>query len=161
MATTESDRLNGLKNQFTTLPVFMRRIHRILGAVWLLSFALTLVVDTSELPGPSIPGLSFVALVITGGYLLFRPWVRGSTTVSDRLKALKNWTWTPSVVVRRTHRIAAALFLLFLALGLSILGTGGPESPLLLVPIVVFLVYLAITGLYMFFRPWVSRFRAR
>lgn len=159
MATSEADRLDGLKNLFTGLPAFMRRIHRFLGTLWLLSFALTLVVDTSTLPGPSIPGLSFIALIITGVYLLVRPWVRGPTSVSDRLNGLTNWTWTPSVVIRRTHRIAATLFLLFLALGLSIFAAGGPESPLLLVPIVVFLAYLAITGLYMFFRPWVTRFR--
>lgn len=161
MASTVSDRWRSLKNRFTILPVFMRRVHRIVGVLWILSFALTLVIDTSELPGPSIPALSFIALIVTGTYLLLRPWVRGSTTVSERLKGLKNWTRTPSVVIRRTHRIAAALFLLFLAVGLSVTAAGNPESPLVLLPIVVFLIYLAITGTYMFLRPWVNRFRAR
>lgn len=161
MATAISDRWNWFRNRFTMLPVFVRRTHRIVGAVWILSFALTLAVDTSEVPGPSIPAVSFIALVITGSYLLLRPWVRGSTTASDRLKGLKNWTRTPSVVVRRTHRIGATLFLLSLVLVLAIQAAGGPQSPLFLIPIVVFLVYLAITGTYMFLRPWVNRFRAR
>lgn len=161
MSTTSSDRWNWLKKRFTRLPVFVRRVHRIVAILWILSFALSLAVSTEELPGPSIPALSFIALIITGSYLLLRPWIRGSTTVSDRLKGLKNWTRTPAVVVRRTHRIASALFLLFLALGLSIVAAGGPESPLFLIPIVVLLVYLAITGSYMFLRPWVNRFRAR
>lgn len=163
MATTISDRWNRLKNEFTVLPVFVRRVHRIVGALWVLSFALTFAVSSTggELPGPSLPALSIITLVITGSYLLLRPWVRGSTTVSDRLKSLKHWSRTPSVVVRRTHRIASALWLLFLAVGLSINAAGGPESPLVIIPVVVFLVYLTLTGIYMLLRPWVDRFRAR
>lgn len=160
---TISGRWNWLKRRFTILPVLIRRLHRIVGPLWLLSLGLTVAVDAAglELPGPSIPGISFIALVLTGSYLLLRPWVRGPSTVSDRLKGLKRWTRTPSVVIRRTHRIAAALFLLLLAVGLSIEAAGGPESPLVIVPVVVFLIYLAITGTYMFLRPWGRRFRAR
>lgn len=161
MATTIPDRMDWLKNRFTVLPVVVRRAHRIVGILWILSFALTFVVDLSALPGPSIPGLSFIALIITGTYLLLRPLVRGPTTVSDRLKGLKHWTRRPSVVIRRTHRIVATLFLLFLVLALSLEAAGGLESQLVLGPIVVILLYLGITGLYMFLRPWVNRVRAR
>jgi hypothetical protein len=73
--TTILDRWKRFKDRFRILPVIIRRVHRIVGVLWILSFALTVAVDTSQLPGPSIPGLSFVALVITGGYLLLRPWV--------------------------------------------------------------------------------------
>lgn len=143
------------------MAVYIRRFHRIVGAVWILSLALALAVDAAgtELPGPSIPGLSFIALVLTGSYLLFRPWVRGSTTVADRLKGLTTWTRTPAVVIRRTHRIAAGLFLLFLAIALLIAAAGGPESPVFLIRVVALLLYLALTGTYMFLRPWVNRVR--
>lgn len=165
MSDTISERWNWLTNRTVALPVFVRRFHRIVAMLWILSFALSLAVDAAggEIPGPSIPALTFVALVLTGSYLLLRPWVRGSTTVSDRLNGLTSWSRTPSVVVRRTHRIVATLFLLalVLALGISVLGVGDPESPLVIVPIVAFLAYLAITGLSMFLRPWVNRVRAR
>lgn len=67
MATTISDRWNGLKNQLTILPALLRRFHRIVAAVWVLSVAVTLAVPAAgeQLPGPSTPGLSFIALIIT------------------------------------------------------------------------------------------------
>lgn len=162
MVTTTSDRWNRLTNRFRRLPIVVRRVHRIVGALWILSVALSYAVTSAggEVPGPSLPALSLVTLVFTGGYLLLRPWVR-RTTVSDRLKRLTNWDVSRSVFVRRTHRIAATVWLLLLALALSIEAAGGPESPLLIVPVVVFLVYITFTGAYMFLRPWVNRFRDR
>lgn len=162
MGTTISDRWNWLKNRTRILPVFIRRIHRIVGALWILSLALTFAVSSTggDLPGPSLPGLSIVTLIVTGSYLLLRPWVRGPTTVSDRLHGLKNWNWTPSFVVRRTHRIASALWLVFLAIGLSTGAEGGPDESPIIIPIVILIVYLTLTGLYMLLRPWVNRFRA-
>lgn len=142
------------------IPVFIRRTHRIVATLWLVSLALPLLVDTSEIPGPSIPAILFITLLITGGYLLLRPLVRGSATVSGRLNGLKTWTWNPAVVLRRTHRIAGSLFLLSLAVALVITAVGGPEN-LVLIPLVAVLIYLAITGLIMFFRPWVNRVRTR
>lgn len=159
MATSIADRWNGLKNRFTNLHGFILRAHRIVGPLWLVSLALGFVVDTSQIPGPSIPGLLFIALLITGGYLSLRPWVRGSATVSERLNRLKQWTWKPSVVIRRTHRIAGGLFLLSLVVGLATTAAGGPEQ-LVLIPLVVILLYLALTGLYLFLSPWVNRVRS-
>lgn len=160
MATTISDRWDWLKGRFTVLPVVVRRVHRIVGLLWILSLAVTFVVDTSEIPGPSIPGLAFIALILTGIYLLLGPWVRGPASVSDRLKGLKSWPRTPSVIVRRTHRIAATLFLLLLVVALSLEATGGSAPELILAPVVVTLAYLGLTGIYMFLGPWVNRFRA-
>lgn len=140
------------------IPVFIRRTHRIVATLWLVSLALPLLVDTSEIPGPSIPAILFITLLITGGYLLLRPLIRGPATLSGRLSGLKTWTWRPWVVLRRTHRIAGTLFLLSLAIALVVTAVGGPEQ-LALIPLVVFLIYLAITGLVMFFRPWVNRVR--
>lgn len=162
MSTTTSERLNRIKNWTPILPVFVRRVHRIVGAMWVLSLALAYAVSTTggEVPGPSLPGLSIITLVITGGYLLLRPWVRGPITVWDRLKGLKHWNWTTSFVIRRTHRIASALWLLFLAIGLLTGAEGGPEESPIIIPIVVFIVYLTVTGIYMLLRPWVNRFRA-
>ncbi len=162
METNMSDRWDRLKSRFAVLPAATRRVHRVLGTVWLLSLALTLAVPSASerIPGPSIPGLSFVALVFTGTYLLLRPWVRGPTTASDRLAGLRHWTWTPSVVVRRTHRIASALFLVLLVVALAITAVSGSEPRLVLVPVVALLLYLAVTGTYMFLGPWVTRLRA-
>lgn len=159
MATSIADRWNGLKNRFTGLHGFILQTHRIVGPLWLVSLAGGFLIDTSQIPGPSIPGLLFIALLITGGYLSLRPWIRGSRTVSERLSGLTQWTWTPAVVIRRTHRIAGGLFLLSLAVALAVTTAGGPEQ-LVLIPLVVVLLYLAITGLYLFFSPWVSRVRA-
>ena len=144
------------------LPGYIRRGHRIIALLWVLSFILTLVVPAvSELPGPSLPALLFIATIISGSYLLVRPWIRGSTTASDQLAGLRTGTRRAPVVIRRTHRIAATLLLLFLALVLAMQAAGGPASSLLLIPVVVFLLYLALSGLFMFLRPWVSRFQAR
>lgn len=163
MATTIPDRWSWFTNRFRNLPLFVRRVHRIVGALWILSVALTYAVSSTggEVPGPSLPALSLITLIFTGGYLLLRPWVRRTTTVSDRVKRLTEWNVTRSVFVRRTHRIAGALWILFLAVGLSNEAAGGPESPLIIVPVVVLLVYATITGAYMLLGPWVDRFRAR
>lgn len=159
MATSIADRWNGLKNRFSSLHSIVLRTHRIVGPLWLISLALGFVVDTSQVPGPSIPGLLFLALLVTGGYLILRPWVRGSNTVSERFKRLTQWTWNPSIVIRRTHRLAGTLFLLSLVVGLAATAAGAPEQ-FVLIPIVVVLLYLAFTGLYLFFSPWVNRVRA-
>lgn len=138
---------------------YVRRIHRPLAVLWFLSLVLTLVVDTSEIPGPSIPAILFIATVLTGSYLLIRPWVRGSKTVSQRLQGVTEWTRPWSAIIRKSHRIAGGLFLLALAIGLAITAATGSESPLILLPIVVVLFYMTVTGLYMFLRPWVTRAR--
>lgn len=163
MATTIADGWNGLKNQFTFLPALVRRVHRIVAAVWVLSLAVTLAVPAAagQLPGPSIPGLSFIALLITGAYLLVRPWVRGSSNVSARWKRLKDWDVTRPVLIRRVHRILSTLCLMFIGIALALSTIGLSESPFVLVPIVGLLLVLVITGGYMFFRPWIDRFRAR
>lgn len=163
MVDTISDRWNQLKTSLRNLPAFVRRTHRFVAALWLLSFAVSLVVSAAgeELPGPSIPALSFIAVVLTGGYLLLRPWVRGPTTASERWQRLRRWDVSRSVFIRRTHRIVAALWLGFLGLALAVELAGGPESQLVLVPIVALLAYLAITGGYMLLEPWVNRFRTR
>jgi hypothetical protein len=161
MATTISDRWDGFKNQLTLLPVLIRRVHRIVAAVWVLSFAVTLAVPAAgELPGPSIPGLSFITLIITGSYLLIRPWVRGNSTVSDRWKRLKQWDVTRPVIIRRIHRVLATLLLIFIGIALALEAVGVSESPFVIVPIVGLLLVAVITGGYMFFRPWVHRVRA-
>lgn len=141
----------------------MRRTHRIVGALWILSLALTYAVSAAgaELPGPSIPGLSFIALIITGTYLLLRPWVRNDSTVSARWKRLTKWNVTLPVLVRRTHRIFATMCLLFIGIAISLEVVGGTQSSLVILAIVSFLVVLVITGVSMFLSPWVNRFRAR
>lgn len=163
MATTISDGWNGLKNQLTFLPAFIRRVHRIVAAVWVLSLAVTLAVPAAseQLPGPSIPGLSFIALIITGSYLLIRPWVRGSRPVSARWGRLKDWDVTRAVLIRRVHRILSTLCLIFIGIALALSTVGLSETPFVLVPIVGLLLALVITGGYMFFRPWINRFRGR
>lgn len=65
------------------------------------------------------------------------------------------------VFIRRAHRVLAAMWLLFVAIGLSLEAVGGPESPLVTIPIVVFLILMVITGSYLLARPWVARIRAR
>lgn len=146
-----------------TLSVYIRRGHRIIATLWLLSLAVTIAVPAAaeEIPGPSLPGLFFIATIVTGVYLLARPWVRGPTTVSDRLTRLKQWDLPLPGIIRRIHRIVATLVLLLLALGLSLELAGGAASELVIIPIVVFLVVLVLTGGYMFVKPWVTRVRAR
>lgn len=112
-----------------------------------------------QLPGPSIPGLSFIALIITGSYLLIRPWVRGNSTVSARWKRLKDWDVTRPVLIRRTHRILSTLCLILIGITLALSTVGLSESPFVIVPIVGLLLVLVITGGYMFFRPWADRIR--
>lgn len=158
MGSTVSDRWDGVENWFRKLHVFIRQTHRVVGALWLLSVPLYAVSDVGgALPGPSLPLLSLVGLILTGGYLLLRPWVRGAATASDRLKRLKERNVTLPVFVRRTHRIVAALWVVLLAVGLAF----EPESPLVVVPFVVSLLYISITGGYMLLRPWVNRIRTR
>lgn len=142
------------------LSVYVRRIHRPLGLLWLLSLALPIVVDTSEIPGPSIPAILFIATILTGGYLLIRPWVRDSTSMSERLNGLTDWSRPRAAIIRKSHRIAGTLFLISLVVGLGITAAFGSESQAIFIPVVVVLLYLAITGLFMFFRPWVNRARS-
>lgn len=131
-------------------------------SIWILSFVISLVVSSTggELPGPSIPALSFIATIITGSYLLLRPWIRGGSTISDRLNHLKNWDMARPAAIRRIHRIVAVPLLLFIIIAVSIAAIGGPESQLVIIPIVVLLLFLSITGLYMLLTPWASRLRA-
>lgn len=160
MATTISERWHGLKNQLTVLPALLRRLHRIVATVWVLSLAVTLAVPAAgeQLPGPSIPAISFIALIITGSYLLIRPWVRGNSTASARWKRLKDRDVTRPILIRRTHRILSTLCLIFIGIALALSTVGLGESPFVIVPIVGLLLVLVITGGYMFFRPWVNRF---
>lgn len=158
MLSTIMARVPWLKERNITLPIFIRRTHRIVAALWILSLIVTAA--GAELPGPSIPGLSFIATILTGSYLLLRPWIRGGSTVSDRLRRLKEWDMTRSAAIRRTHRMVAAPLLLFIALALTIEATGGSETPLVIVPIVGMLLFLSVTGGYMLLRPWVARLRA-
>lgn len=73
------------------LPVYLRRGHRILAILWLLSLVRSLATPAAseELPGPSLPALFFITTIITGSYLLVRPWIRGTSTVSERVNRLK------------------------------------------------------------------------
>jgi hypothetical protein len=144
------------------LPVFMRRTHRIVAAIWLLSLALGLAAPNvaEKLPGPSVPGLSFIALVLTGAYLLIRPWVRSDRPVSNRWKRLKKWDVSRPVMIRRIHRILGTLLLISIGIGLALTAVGAGDSPLVIGPIVALLLVAVLTGGYMFFRPWVHRVRA-
>lgn len=145
-----------------TISRYIRKGHSVIAMLWLLSLVLTLAVPAAseQLPGPSIPGLLFVATVITGIYLLAGPWIRGNSTVPARLRRLKDWNIPRPAILRRTHRIIASLFLLLLIVGLSLEAVDGVQSQVVVLPIVVLLFLLVITGGYMFFRPWVARFRA-
>lgn len=80
--------------------------------------------------------------------------------ISDRVESLKNRTVTLPIFIRRAHRIIATLWLLFIAIALSLEAVGGPESPFITAPIGVLLLLLALSGTYLLVRPWVQRFRA-
>jgi hypothetical protein len=162
MVSTISGRWNWLTDRFRFLPVFIRRTHRIVAAIWVVSLAFGLAAPNlaEQLPGPSIAGLSFIALVLTGAYLLIRPWVRSDHTVSDRWNRLKEWDVTRPVMIRRIHRILGTLLLIFIGIALALTAVGAGESPFVLVPIVGLLLVALITGGYMFFQPWVRRARA-
>ncbi len=61
------------------LPAFVRRAHRVIATLWLVFFALTLGtqavgVQSLLVTGPLIALL--LVLILTGGYLLVRPWLR-------------------------------------------------------------------------------------
>jgi membrane protein implicated in regulation of membrane protease activity len=146
-----------------TLPWYIRRGHRIFAMLWLLSLVVTLVVPAAseEVPGSSLVALFFIATVATGSYLLVRPWIRRTGTISGRLKRLKQWDMPLPAIVRRIHRLVATLWLGLLALALSLEAAGGPGSQLVILTVVVFLLFLVLTGGYMFLRPWVNRIRAR
>lgn len=158
-----SDRRKRLKRWTISLHAFVRRTHRVAAALWVLSVSLTFVVTAAggELPGPSVPALSLIALIITGGYLHLRPWVRGTRIISARWIRLDHWNVALPVLVRRAHRVTGVLWVLFLVLGLSIDAAGGTVTSLIIIPVVVLLIALTITGGYMLLRPWVNRFRAR
>lgn len=63
-------------------------------------------------------------------------------------------------LVRRSHRIIASIWLVFLGLTLALQAVGA-QSLLVTIPLVVTLVVLIITGSYLLLRPWVRRFRGR
>jgi hypothetical protein len=146
-----------------TLSAYIRRGHRIIAMLWLLSLILTLAIPAAgeKIPGPSLPALFFIATIVTGIYLLARPWVRGTMTTTERLKRLKQWNLAVPTIIRRIHRIVATLVVLLLVLALSLAAAGGAASELVIIPIVVLLIFLVLTGSYMFVRPWVTRVRAR
>lgn len=62
------------------LPVYIRRAHRIIAALWLLFIVIALsleAADGPESPLVTIPiGVLLLVLAITGSYLLLRPWVQ-------------------------------------------------------------------------------------
>lgn len=61
------------------LPVYVRRAHRIIATLWLLSVALVLVVlatGAEESIVINLPVVLILALAVTGFYLLARPWVQ-------------------------------------------------------------------------------------
>lgn len=62
--------------------------------------------------------------------------------------------------VRRSHRIIATIWLVFLALTLAMQAVGV-QSLLVTIPLVVTLVVLIVTGSYLLLRPWVRRFKGR
>lgn len=63
-----------------TLPVYVRKGHRIIASLWLLFIVTALsleVVGGPESRFISIPiGVLLLLMAITGSYLLFRPWVQ-------------------------------------------------------------------------------------
>lgn len=63
-----------------SLPVYIRRAHRIIASLWLLFLAITLALEAVGGPESlfvTVPlVVLLIALVTTGGYLLARPWVR-------------------------------------------------------------------------------------
>lgn len=158
MLSTITARVEWFKERNVTLSFFVRRAHRVLAALWILSFIVTTA--GVELPGPSIAGLSFIATILTGSYLLLRPWFRGDRTISGLLQRLRDWDVPLSAAIRRTHRLVAGPLLLFIAMALTIEAMGGSETQLVIIPIVVMLLFLAVTGGYMLLRPWVARVRA-
>lgn len=83
------------------------------------------------------------------------------SNISDSWEWVKDRNVSLPVFIRRAHRIIATLWLLFIAIALSLEAVGGPESPLVSMPIGVLLLVLALSGMYLLVRPWVQRFRAR
>lgn len=61
------------------LPASVRRAHRMIAAVWLLSVAVALAVSAAGVGVPPVvnitPAVLLVVLVVSGSYLLVRPWV--------------------------------------------------------------------------------------
>lgn len=146
-----------------TVSMYIRKGHRIIAILWLLFLILTLAVPSAseQLPGPSIPGLLFIATIITGTYLLTSPWVRMDSSISDRLHRLTDWSLTKHAMLVRSHRLVATLFLVLLIAALALEAAGIGLTQEVLLPIVVVLLFNVITGVYMFLRPWVIRFRGR
>ena len=65
-------------------------------------------------------------------------------------------------MMRKIHRVIAALFLLTLPPAAYASFTGNPESPSPLVYLPLFpLFVLIITGTYMLVRPWILTWRAK
>lgn len=62
-----------------SLPGYIRRAHRIISALWLLSFALALIATAAGVSSPVVTAPALVLLIIlifTGSYMLARPWVQ-------------------------------------------------------------------------------------
>lgn len=63
-----------------TLPVYVRRGHRIIASLWLVFIITALSLEAvggPESPFISIPiGVLLILMAITGSYLLLRPWVQ-------------------------------------------------------------------------------------
>ena len=66
------------------------------------------------------------------------------------------------VILRRTHRVIAVLFLVTIppAAYISFTATGSDVSPVVYFPLVP-LLGLALTGTYLLVKPWVQRLRVR
>lgn len=61
------------------LPTLMRQSHRIIATIWLGFLALTLALEAVGVQSllVTVPlVVTLFVLIITGGYLLLRPWVR-------------------------------------------------------------------------------------
>lgn len=147
------------------LPAYVRQAHRIIATIWLLLFILALTFDVvggPESPLISIPlVVSLVLLVLSGGYMLLRPWVRGGATVSDRWGRLTQWNVPRQVFIRRSHRAISSVWVLLLGVGLALEAVGGPDPTAVIIAVVVLLILLILSGGYLLIRPWVLRFRAR
>lgn len=161
MVSTISDRWAWFKGRFTPLPVFVRRTHRVVAVLWIISFIVSGVASAAnvELPGPSIPAIAIVAAILSGSYLQVRPWIHGSRTVSERLHHLTEWDMPLPAAIRRIHRIVSALWvlLIFVAISFEVAGSTPPQA--LIIPVALLLLFVSVTGLYMLLRPWVQRFR--
>lgn len=62
-----------------TLPALMRQSHRIIATIWLVFLGLTLALQAFGVQSllVTVPlVVTLIVLIMTGSYLLLRPWVR-------------------------------------------------------------------------------------